>query len=112
MYPVKEEKKDIVIEQFRTQVRKALGSALVSLYWFGSRVRGDNNENSDYDLLLETDGEITEKQRDLVADLAVDISASFGAWLDIHYRTAKWMSTPPYSFSPFVQSVRSEGVLL
>lgn len=103
---------DVVIEQFRTQVRAVLGSALVSLYWFGSRARGDSNEDSDYDLLLETKSEITEKQRDLVADLAVDISANLGAWLDIHYRTVKWMSTAPYTFSPFVQSVRSEGIVL
>jgi len=103
---------DIVIDQFRIRVRKVLGSALVAIYWFGSRARGDFNDSSDYDLLLETKDDITEAQRDLVADLAVDISSNLGAWLDIHYRTVKWMSTPPYTFSPFVQSVRSEGILL
>ncbi len=103
---------DIVVDQFRIRVREALGSALVKLYWFGSRTRGDFDESSDYDLLLETKDNITEAQRDVVADLAVDISSDLGAWLDIHYRTVKWMSTPPYTFSPFVQSVRSEGILL
>ena len=103
---------DVAVDQFRARVRKVLGSALVKLYWYGSRARGDFDTNSDYDLLLETKDEITEEQRDLVADLAVDISADLGVWLDIHYRTAKWMSTPPFAFSPFVQSVRSEGILL
>ena len=103
---------DMVVELFRARVRKGLGSALVAIYWFGSRARGDFDESSDYDLLLETKDEITEKQRNLVADLAVEISADLDAWLDIHYRTVKWMSTPPYSFSPFIQTIRSEGILL
>jgi len=103
---------DFVVDRFRKQVRKALGAGVVAIYWFGSRARGDFNESSDYDLLLETKDDITEEQRDVVADLAVDISSSTGVWLDIHYRTVKWMNTPPYAFSPFVQSVRSEGIRL
>lgn len=103
---------DRVVNEFSERVREALGSALVAIYWFGSRARGDGSGGSDYDILLETEDELTEQQRDLVADVAVDISADLGALLDIHYRTAKAMSTPPDSFSPFVQSVRAEGVLL
>ena len=77
-----------------------------------SRARGDGGGGSDYDLLLATRDEMTEQQRDLVADVAVDISADHGALLDIHYRTAESMTTPPQSFSPFIQSVLAEGVLL
>jgi predicted nucleotidyltransferase len=109
---MKESQIDLVVDQFRVRVRKVLGPALVAIYWFGSRVRGNFDESSDYDLLLELKDNITEAQRDVVADLAIDISSKFGAWLDIHYRTVERMSEPPYAFSPFVQSVISEGVLL
>lgn len=94
------------------RVRKALGPRLAAIHWFGSRARGEGSKDSDYDLLLEIENEPTERQRDLVADIAVDISAEHGVLLDIHYRSAEGMREAPDSFSPFVQSVLDEGILV
>jgi predicted nucleotidyltransferase len=44
-------------------------------YWFGSRAKGEGHSGSDYDLLLETEMELTETQRDLLADIAIDLAA-------------------------------------
>jgi predicted nucleotidyltransferase len=109
---MKQHPSDPVIDRFGRLVREGLGAAVVAIYWFGSRSRGDCGETSDYDLLLETKDPLTEQQRDLVSDVAVDIASDAGVLLDIHYRTSASLSTPPSSFSPFIQSVRSEGVLV
>jgi predicted nucleotidyltransferase len=109
---MKAQQTDEVINLFRSRVRQALGPTLVAIHWFGSRARGRYEESSDYDLLLETETELTEQQKDQVADIAVDIAADFGTLLDIHYRSVRLMKTAPYSFSPFIDSVLTEGVLV
>lgn len=107
-----EKRKDEIAEYFAARVREILGTTLVVIYWFGSRVQERNKPHSDYDILLETKSVLTEKQRDAVADLAIDIVAEHGVLLDIHYYTTDEMTRPPYSRSPFVHAVLEEGVRL
>ena len=109
---MKTKQADEVINLFRKRARQALGPTLVSIRWFGSRARGEYEAGSDYDLLLEVREEPTEPLRDLVADIAVDIAADFGVLLDIHYRSVRMMKTAPYTSSPFIDAVLSEGVLV
>ena len=77
-------RKDQIAESFAARVREVLGATVVVIYWFGSRVQKRNKPDSDYDILLETRSVLTEKQRDAVADLAIDIVADHAVLLDIH----------------------------
>jgi len=102
-------KTDRIVEQFRTRVRDALGSALVAIYWFGSRAKGEGSADSDYDLLLETTRRLTEQERDRVADVAIDVSADYGVLFDIHERTSEALKRNR-PFSLFTHTVLQEGV--
>lgn len=103
-------KADNVVTDFSRRVRQVLGSKLVAIYWFGSRARGEGRVDSDYDLLLETRVAPLEKDRDAVADVAVDISADTGALLDIHYRTTETISQGS-TRSPFIDTIMRDAVL-
>jgi predicted nucleotidyltransferase len=105
-------KRDEIVEHFADRLRGLLGTTLVVIYWFGSRVREHNKPHSDYDILLETKSVLTEEQRDEIADLAIDIVAEHGVLLDIHYYTTHEITHPPHSNSPFVHAVLREGVRL
>ena len=106
---MKELESDRIAHGFSTRVRQALGSRLVSVYWFGSRARGKGSPDSDFDFLLETIGSLTPEERDLVADIAVDLSADYGVLLDIHTRTSEAMKRR-HPFSLFVRTVLEEAV--
>lgn len=61
-----------VISEFKSRVREALGKSLVSLTLFGSRSRGEGDEESDLDVLVllkERDAH----QRKTVLDIASDL---------------------------------------
>ena len=102
---------DPVVEEFGARVRQVLGSRLRAIHWFGSRARGDGFSDSDYDFLLETKRRLSERDRDAVADVAVDLSADRGVLLDIHYRTTEAILRGA-SRSPFIESVLAEAVAI
>jgi predicted nucleotidyltransferase len=107
---MKEETTDPVVTEFGTRVRKALGSRLVAVYWFGSRARGEGRDDSDYDFLVETAVPVTEDERDRVADVSVAISGEQGVALDVHYRDSKRMDRHRGVWTPFLDAVTEEGV--
>ena len=100
---------DPVVGEFAARARRALGSDLVKIYWFGSRARGDAVAHSDYDLLLETRSAVSEAERDMIADVAVDISADCGVLLDIHYRTSEAVANG-VGKSAFIESILAEAI--
>lgn len=102
-------KTDPVVSEFSARVRRALGSKLVRIYWFGSRAKGQGSAESDYDFLLETTRPLTESERDSVADVALDVSADRGVLLDIHQRTSAVMHRRR-PFSLFTQTVLQEAL--
>ena len=58
---------DPVLKSYRDDLRRVLGSRLKELWLFGSRARGDHDENSDYDLVVVAEGELRDT-RSTVAD--------------------------------------------
>ncbi len=101
---------DKISKIFSEKLRAVHGIDVVAVYWFGSRAIGEGKPDSDYDFMVETKSKLTERQRDAVADIAVDIAADYGVLLDIHYYTSKDIVNPPYSRSPFIMSVLEEGI--
>lgn len=51
-------KNDRVLSAFITSIHEKLGEKLKEAWLFGSRARGDNSQDSDYDVLLVVDGEL------------------------------------------------------
>lgn len=73
-----ETRQDIILE-FSRQVRSLLGDSLSKVILYGSCARGDDNENSDVDIMLLTsltDEEI-EKIENSVFDLAFEFQMQY-----------------------------------
>jgi predicted nucleotidyltransferase len=54
---------DPVLEIFRDYLKKTLGPKLKELWLFGSRARGDCSEDSDYDVLVISEGSRPENRK-------------------------------------------------
>ena len=100
-----------IVQEFRLRIEIILAGNLQNVYWFGSTSRTQAHAESDIDLLVETKLPVTVSQRDKIADVAIDLCSETGFVLDVHYYTSKEISTPPYSYSPFIETIIREGVL-
>jgi len=95
---------------FVDKARLVLGDNLERAYWFGSRSRGDGEPDSDFDLMLETVTPVTEKMRDKVADISIDMAADYGVLMDVHFYSSGLLQNPLIARSPFILSVHEEGI--
>ncbi len=95
------------VETFRDRLRHLLGSRLRDLRLFGSKVRGDDHDESDIDLLVLVDG-LDEETRMSVVDLASSISA----WLSPAIVDFERYHAPMSRASGFYEEMRKESVHL
>jgi predicted nucleotidyltransferase len=102
----------MIVQGYVDRAKVALPGVIQHAYWFGSRARGMGHPDSDYDLLLETTTELSEMQRDALADIAIDLAAQYGSLLDVHCYSKRQLQGSKIGRSPFVQVVHKEGVLL
>ena len=81
-------------------------------YLFGSRARGDNREDSDWDILILIDGErvtyeIDKKFLDGLYDMELEIGQVITPFV---YTKKQWYG--PMSFSPLYKNISKEGIKL
>lgn len=95
------------ISEIARQVLPAGGDAIL----FGSRARGDAQEDSDWDLLILIDGpRVTGSDFDRYAYPFVVFGWSIGAQINpLIYSVEDWQRR---SFTPFYKNVLAEGVSL
>ena len=74
---------------------------------FGSRARGDNNKDSDWDILVLTDKEANVALQNKIRDKVYDIELEFVAPVSTIIRSKEeWEST---AITPFYKNVLREG---
>ena len=99
-----------LLHDIKDLVQRFLPAATVLLY--GSVARGTRTTESDYDILVLTDGALTSREeQDLDAalfDLGLDRDAVICA---IFHTKAEW-ERPPLSGSPFHENVEQDAILL
>lgn len=96
-------------ELFAQLIRERLGDRLVRVILFGSRARGDAQEDSDYDYLVVV-REITCAVKDAIDDAAGEMLLQTGAVISAFPMTESTVNSMP--FSPLLISVREEGVAI
>ena len=84
----------------------------VDIILYGSRARGDANPESDYDLLILTDGEATLKREDSFRRQLFPIELETGAVLTVSLVSRKDWNSALYGAMPFHQNVVRDGVIL
>lgn len=94
----------------RRVIKSIEPSAEVILY--GSRARGDADPESDYDLLILVDGEVSLEREDIIRRQLYPIELETGKVLSMMaYNRQKW-NTALYRAMPFHQNIEKEGVFL
>jgi predicted nucleotidyltransferase len=107
---------DMIIEPgiLNIRCRKAIKSidptAEVILY--GSRARGSTEQDSDYDLLVLSDGDVTLEREDMICNRLYKIELETGAVITAFvYNRHQWTS-PLYQAMPFHENVVRDGIIL
>ena len=104
------ESEKALLTRCRDAIKEVDPSAEVILY--GSRARGDAGTESDYDLLVLTDGEATLEREDVFRRKTYPIELDTGAVLTVLLVSRKDWGSPIYDAMPLYQNIKKEGVML
>lgn len=97
-----------VLEEFKAKVQELYGEQLKDIILFGSYARGEATEDSDIDLLVVLEGEITPgREIDRMIDAITDINLEYSVLLSVVPVSAeKYVHVN----SPLLINVRREGI--
>ena len=99
-----------LLAECKAAIRQAAPGASVILY--GSRARGDAQDESDYDLLVLVDRDVDMELERAVVDRLVPLEGRAGKAISVLvYNRAQWDS-PLYRAMPLHKNVTREGVAL
>lgn len=106
--------KNPVEKELLTRCKQAIRAIdpTADLILFGSRARGDADEDSDYDLLILTDGDAGLKREDMFRQALYPLELETGAVLTVMAYNRQTWETPIYLNMPFSCNVRKEGITL
>ena len=103
-------KKQHIIQSIRQKVNELDSTAEVILY--GSRARGDNKRDSDWDVMIllnrkNVDKKIEQTFRHHLLDLELEIGVPISVFV---YSKSDWEGK--YSITPLFKSIKKEGILI
>ena len=99
--------KDNVVIEFTSLLRKKLGDQLIQTTLYGSRARGDNTVNSDYDFLIIVKQKETQ-QKEVIYDLCISILDKYNSLVSfLLYDKQEWQRKKKY---PLGLNILKEGI--
>jgi len=79
----------IILMDLKNHLRNNYGQAIKEVILFGSQMRGDSKEYSDYDILIVIDEEYSGKEENMIMDLCYDIDLKHNILIDAHLISKK-----------------------
>lgn len=98
------------VEELSKRLR--LRYKVARLIVFGSKARGDANEESDLDILVLTFDKATHALRNEMSDVVFEINLEYGTNISIVVIDNESWENGPMVFSPLHQAVSKEGITL
>jgi predicted nucleotidyltransferase len=99
-----------VLREVRQIIHRLAPGATVYLY--GSGARGSREQDSDLDILVLTENQLSRSEEAAVAEAVYELELARGVVISIlHYREAEW-DTPLIRATPFRTRVEAEAVLI
>lgn len=99
------------IQALVNRLAAALGSNLVGVWLFGSKARGDFDEDSDIDLLVIL-ARLTPPIRWQIRELAADCSLEYDLLINTHLLDSKRWAAHVYYASTLWREITRDGVIL
>lgn len=101
--------KEIVLSMIRKQVKEIDPSAKIILY--GSRARGDEKPDSDWDLLILVNTRVDIKTEQVFRHKLIDVELELGeAFSTFVYNKREWKSK--YWMTPLYKNISKEGITI
>lgn len=101
---------EVILMRCRNVIKAIDPAAEIILY--GSRSRGDAEQESDYDLFIITDGEATLEDEDIFRRQLFPIELETGAVLTVLLSSRSNWSSALYSAMPLYQNIKKDGIIL
>ena len=102
--------RDELLRRVKDTIHEIEPGAEVILY--GSRSRGDESSESDWDFLILVDGPVDGQRTDKIRHRLYEIEWESGEVLSSIVRDRSKWDDLPYRATPFHQKVESEGIFL
>lgn len=92
-------------------LRRSFSNEIEGIYAFGSRVRGDNDDHSDFDVLIVVKGKTPAKEEKIISVL-VDYEMEHGySFIPVIKDAVSFAMEKKYN-APFYQNIIKEGICL
>ena len=98
--------------ELREMLQSVLGDDFVRLYHYGSRIEGGAEPESDYDVLCVTKRPLSRQQRDDILSRQLDIQMDRNVLFDLHFRHEEQIESKSLLYSPYVDHVVLEGIVV
>jgi predicted nucleotidyltransferase len=97
-----------ILKDFRVEAEKLYGKRLKNIILYGSCARGQATEDSDIDLAIVLDGNVTAGvEIDRLIDIITEINLGYGVLLSVYPISQKNYTTVN---SPSLLNIRREGI--
>ena len=103
--------KDPILEKFLNAL-KPFQKKIISTYLFGSRARGTERPDSDYDILLVVSDTFTLEDKDAIYDTVLDILLETGRLVSLKVFKQSVFKRLSEMETPFMNHIHREGILL
>lgn len=96
-----------ILIDLKQHLKHHYGDSIKDVVLFGSQVRGDSSEYSDYDILIVLDKDYTGKDENKILDLCYDIDLKYDILLDVHLLSKKEMTSERGKQPIFIKALNS-----
>ncbi len=96
-----------ILIDLKKHLKKHFGNLIIDVVLFGSQVRGDSNEYSDYDILIVLDKDYSWTDENKILDLCYDIDLKYNILLDVHLLSKNEITSQRGKQPIFINALKS-----
>ncbi|RIH65987.1 nucleotidyltransferase domain-containing protein [Mariniphaga sediminis] len=99
-----------ILNQLKKNLKEVLGNRIQKVILFGSRIKNEENEYSDLDVLIVTDKIFSWKEKNIIRDICFDISVDYEILVDSKIISQEEIDTKFWGKHPLITDALKSGV--
>ena len=100
----------LALDELIQLLRKKYDNKLKAIKLFGSKMRGDFDNESDIDLFLVFDFDVDWKFKDLIYDLVFELNLKYDIFISCRIHSSKRLKDNKIRTLPFIKNVVEHGI--